>query len=341
MREAYLYERSEWGEVRCNLCRHYCKIDDGKRGICRVRINRGGVLYTQLYEKLIVACPDPIQFLPLFHVSPGSKAFHVSALGLNFRRSAVHQFSAWEICRDAFPLVEVDCAPSDIVAQALQSGCRSIAYTHTEPTIFYELARDTMEAARRAGLLNVFLTNGYMTPDTLEDAKGLMDAVNVDLWSMHSEFYEDYLEAALEGVLDTLCRIKQLGIWLEVTTVLIPRVNDDPGGIRRMASFVAKELGTETPWHIARHVPRHSRAGVAATDLDDLDRARQIGLAEGLHHVYIRNTPGTDVNATHCPGCSILLIERKGREITKFNLVDGVCPSCGSRLEGIEISRMM
>lgn len=337
MKEAYLYKRSEWGEVKCVLCRHLCRIDDGKPGKCRVRRNRNGVLYTQLYRKAIVACPGPIELAPLFHVAPGSVSFFLSALGLNFHRAAGHKFSTWGICRDAFPIVELDVSPAGVVDLALRGGYKSMAYAHTEPTIFYELARDTMEEAKKAGLFNVFVTNGYMTREMLEDAKGLIDAANVDLWAFNEDFYDEYFEAQLSGVKDSLCRMKQQGIWLELTTTLIPTLNDDPGEIRETARFIRQELGAETPWHIGRYIPHHTELGMLPTDVDVLRQARQVALDEGLHHVYLRNMPDKEIHATCCPGCSATLIEREESKMTVYSLKDGLCPICEYRLEGLGI----
>jgi pyruvate formate lyase activating enzyme len=337
VKEAYLYKRSEWGEVKCILCRHLCRIDDGKRGICRVRRNRNGILYTELYDKAIVACPGSIELAPLFHVCPGSRSFFLAALGLNFFRAAAHRFSTWGLCRDAFPIVELDVSPASIVDLALRGGCKSIAYAHTEPTIFYELARDTMEEARKAGLLNVFVTNGYMTREMLEDAKGLIDAANVDLWAFNDSFYDEYFEAGLEGVKDSLCHMKHQGIWLEVTTTLIPKLNDDPAEIREMVRFIRKELGPETPWHIGRYIPHHTELGMLPTDVEALHRARQVALDEGLHHVYMRNMPEKEAQATLCPGCCSTLIEREGGKVTVYGLKEGFCPDCGYPLAGLEM----
>jgi pyruvate formate lyase activating enzyme len=300
-----------------------------------VRINRNGFLYTELHEKAIVACPDPVELAPLFHVCPGSGSFYLAALGLNFFRAAGHKFSAWGLCRDAFPLVELDVSPAGIVDLALRAECKSIAYSHTEPTIFYELARDTMKEAKKAGLLNVFVTNGYMTRDMLKDAKGLMDAANVDLWAFNENFYDEYFDARLEGVKDSLCHMKQQGIWLELTTTLIPKLNDDPAEIRDMAQFIRRELGAETPWHIGRYIPHHTELGMLPTDADVLHHARQVALGEGLHHVYIRNMPDKEIHTTRCPGCSSTLIEREGGQKTVYSLKEGLCSVCGYRLEGL------
>lgn len=335
MKEAYLYKRSEWGEVRCVLCRYLCRIDEGKRGTCRVRRNRNGLLHTEIYDKAIVACPGPIELAPLFHVCPGSGSFFLAAMGLNFFRAAGHKFSTWGLCRDAFPLVELDVSPAGIVDLALRSGCKSIAYAHTEPTIFYELARDTMEEAKKAGLLNVFVTNGYMTREMIEDAKGLIDAANVDLWAFNENFYDEYFEARLEGVKDSLGRMKQGGIWLELTTTLIPELNDDPAEIREMARFIRKELGSETPWHIGRYIPHHTELGMLPTDVEVVRQARQLALDEGLHHVYLRNVPDEEIHTTHCPECSLTLIERTENKVTVCRLKEGLCPGCGRHLAGL------
>lgn len=188
---------------------------------------------------------------------------------------------------------------------------------------------------KKAGLLNVFVTNGYMTREMIEDAKGLIDAANVDLWAFNENFYDEYFEARLEGVKDSLGRMKQGGIWLELTTTLIPELNDDPAEIREMARFIRKELGSETPWHIGRYIPHHTELGMLPTDVEVVRQARQLALDEGLHHVYLRNVPDEEIHTTHCPECSLTLIERTENKVTVCRLKEGLCPGCGRHLAGL------
>ena len=337
MKEAVLYDRLEDRAVKCHLCRHGCKIDEGKKGICGVRLNKDGTLFTLVYDKVVSTNVDPIEKKPLFHFLPGSKSFSIATVGCNFFCTFCQNYSISQMPRDRGRIIGEAYSPSEIVALAVANDCRSIAYTYTEPTIYYELARETMVEAKKSGVFNVFVTNGYMTRDMLDDAKGLIDAANVDLKAFNDRFYLHYCKARREGVIDTLRYMKELGIWLEVTTLLIPTLNDDPTEVRELARFIRNDLGAETPWHVSRYYPQYKEQGLPPTDVEALRRVRQVGLDEGLHHVYTGNVPWDPGEKTYCPGCSLLLIDREGYKIQKNALKDGLCPKCGYRLEGIEL----
>jgi len=337
MKEAMLYDKLESGRVRCYLCRHGCKIDEGKRGICGVRQNMGGTLYTMVYDKVVSTAVDPIEKKPLFHVAPGSKSFSIATVGCNFRCSFCQNYSISQLPRDSGQIVGETFSPQEIVNMAVRRGCRSIAYTYTEPTIFYELARETMVEAHGHGLLNVFVTNGYMTREMLDDAIGLLDTANVDLKAFNDRFYTRYCKAKREGVLDSLRYMKQLGIWLEVTTLLIPTLNDNMDEIREMARFIRDELGKETPWHVSRFYPQYQELELPPTEVEAIRRVRQIGLDEGLEYVYSGNVPYDSGEKTYCPACSHVLIDRVGYHIAGSAIKDGNCSQCGHRVHGIEM----
>ncbi|MEJ2715846.1 MAG: AmmeMemoRadiSam system radical SAM enzyme [Deltaproteobacteria bacterium] len=337
MKEALLYDKLESRAVKCRLCRHGCRIKDGNKGICRVRENRGGTLYTMVYDKVISSNIDPIEKKPLFHVAPGSRSFSVATVGCNFRCSFCQNYSISQMPRDAGRIAGEAFSPAEIAASALHNGCKTIAYTYTEPTIYYELARDTMVEAKKLGLMNVFVTNGYMTRDMLDDASGLLDAANVDLKAFNRQFYTKYCKARLEGVIDTLPYMKKLGVWVEVTTLLIPGLNDDPGEVRDMAGFIRSQLGPGTPWHVSRFYPQYRERGIPPTEASALQKVRQIGLDEGLYYVYTGNLPWNPGERTRCPGCSHLLIERSGYTILRYDITDGLCPQCGYQVEGLEM----
>jgi pyruvate formate lyase activating enzyme len=337
MKEAVLYDRLEDRVVKCRLCRHGCKIDEGKKGICGVRLNKDGTLFTLVYDKVVSTNVDPIEKKPLFHFLPGSKSFSIATVGCNFFCTFCQNYSISQMPRDRGRIIGEAYSPSEIVALAVANDCRSIAYTYTEPTIYYELARETMAEAKKSGVFNVFVTNGYMTRDMLDDAKSLIDAANVDLKAFNDRFYLHYCKARREGVIDTLRYMKELGIWLEVTTLLIPTLNDDPTEVRELARFIRNDLGAETPWHVSRYYPQYKEQGLPPTDVDSLRRVRQVGLDEGLHYVYTGNVPWDPGEKTYCPGCSLLLIDREGYRIQKNALKDGLCPKCGYQLEGIEL----
>jgi pyruvate formate lyase activating enzyme len=337
MKEAVLYDRLEHKAVKCHLCRHGCKIDEAKKGICGVRLNEDGTLFTLVYDKVVSTNVDPIEKKPLFHFLPGSKSFSIATVGCNFFCTFCQNYSISQMPRDRGRIIGEAYSPSEIVALAVANDCRSIAYTYTEPTIYYELARETMVEAKKSGVFNVFVTNGYMTRDMLDDAKGLIDAANVDLKAFNDRFYLHYCKARREGVIDTLRYMKDLGIWLEVTTLLIPTLNDDPTEVRELARFIRNDLGTETPWHVSRYYPQYKEQGLPPTDVEALRRVRQVGLDEGLYYVYTGNVPWDSGEKTYCPGCSLLLIDREGYKIQKYALKEGLCPKCGYRLEGIEL----
>ncbi|MBI4964635.1 MAG: AmmeMemoRadiSam system radical SAM enzyme [Desulfomonile tiedjei] len=337
MKEATLYDKLESGEVKCRLCRHGCKIDDGKKGICGVRMNSDGTLYTLVYDKVVSTNVDPIEKKPLFHFAPGTKSFSIATVGCNFRCSFCQNWSISQMPHERGQILGERYSPEQIVEMAIQTGCRSIAYTYTEPTIYYELARDTMRVAKKRGLLNVFVTNGYMTRDMLDDSKGLIDAANVDLKAFNDRFYTRYCKAKREGVLDTLRYMKELGIWLEVTTLLIQTLNDDVQEIREMARFIRSELGRETPWHVSRFYPQYKETDLPPTDVQALRRVRQMGIEEGLYYVYTGNVPMDPGEKTYCPGCEHLLIDRVGYEVATEEIKEGLCPKCGFRIDGVEI----
>ncbi|HMK35391.1 MAG TPA: AmmeMemoRadiSam system radical SAM enzyme [Desulfomonilaceae bacterium] len=337
MKEALLYDKLDSGEVDCRLCRHRCKIKEGKKGLCSVRQNKEGILYTLVYDKVVSANLDPIEKKPLFHFAPGTRSFSIATVGCNFFCSFCQNYSISQMPRDKGRIVGEDYHPADIVAMAMESDCRSISYTYTEPTIYYELARDTMVEAQKKGLLNVFVTNGYMTRDMLDDCKGLMDAANVDLKAFNDRFYSQYCKAKRAGVMDSLVYMKQLGIWLEVTTLLIPSLNDKPEEIKDMAEFIRDELGPETPWHVSRFYPQYKEQTLPPTDVQELRNVRRIGLEAGLHYVYIGNVPHDPGEKTYCPGCASVLIDRVGYSIGKYALKDGMCPKCGFRLDGVAL----
>jgi pyruvate formate lyase activating enzyme len=337
MKEALLYEKLDSNEVLCHLCRHGCKIKDGAKGLCAVRYNQEGTLYTLVYDKVISTNVDPIEKKPLFHFAPGTKSFSIATVGCNFFCSFCQNYSISQMPRDKGRIVGEDYDPSEIVAMAMAHDCRSISYTYTEPTIYYELAKDTMAQAHKQGLLNVFVTNGYMTREMLDDCKGLIDAANVDLKAFNDHFYVKYCKAKRPGVMDSLVYIKQLGIWLEVTTLLIPTLNDDPTEIRDMARFIRQELGPDTPWHVSRFYPQYKEQSLPPTDVEALREVRRIGLEEGLHYVYTGNVPWDAGEKTYCPSCSAVLIDRVGYSIGKYAIKDGSCPKCGFRIEGVDL----
>ncbi len=337
MKEALLYKKIGEGDVKCFLCRQGCKIKDQHVGLCGVRRNDSGTLYTEVYDKVVSTNVDPIEKKPLFHFAPGTKSFSMATVGCNFLCSFCQNYSISQMPRDHGRIMGEKYTPQQLVSLAQSHKCRSIAYTYTEPTIYYELARDTMEEAHRHGLLNVFVTNGFMTREMLDDSKGLIDAANVDLKGFDERFYVKYCRGRLEGVLDSIKIMKEMGIWLELTTLFIPTLNDDINEIKELSTWIRTEVGSETPWHVSRFFPQYKEQNLPPTDLDFLRKVRQIGLDVGLYYVYTGNMPWDPGEKTYCPGCSQLLVDRVGYNIERNVIKDGKCPKCGYKVEGVEM----
>ena len=334
--EAYLYEKLEQGNVRCTLCSHRCLIKPGRRGICHVRENREGALYTNVYGKLIARNVDPIEKKPLFHVHPGSLSYSVATVGCNFRcRFCQNADIAQMPCEQDGRVVGDPVSPEEVVQAAVAGNCKTIAYTYTEPTVFYEFAYETAKLAHANGILNVFVTNGYMTAEALEMIAPYLDAANVDLKSFDDAFYKTFCKARLEPVKETLVKMKSKGVFVEVTTLLIPGLNDGRDELASLASFLVKALGPETPWHISRFHPTYKLMDRPATPVGTLIQAREIGLAAGLRYVYTGNVPGEASENTFCHHCGRLLIERWGFSIQSYRVKNGKCPDCGTVLSAI------
>lgn len=333
MKEAMFYRREADGRVRCELCRFTCLIADGQRGICAVRENRGGTLYSLVYGRLCAASVDPIEKKPFFHVLPGSRAYSIATVGCNFHCRHCQNFTISQPPRDQ-PIGGVVISPATIVAEARANGCRSIAYTYTEPTIFIEYALDTARLAKEAGLLNLFVTNGYIGPQALATIAPYLDAANIDLKGFTETFYQKVVKARLSQVLETILDYRRHGIWLEITTLLIPGLNDSDAELKGLADFIVTNLGADTPWHVSRFYPTYQLTDRPPTPLATLQRAREIGLAAGLHYVYEGNVPGAGGENTLCPGCAAAVILREGYTIVENRLREGACPDCGTVLTG-------
>ena len=333
-KEALLYEKLSGNKVRCNLCAHHCLIFDDHKGICQVRENRDGTLYTLVYGRTISQNIEPVEKKPLFHFHPGSMVYSIATPGCNFRCQWCQNWEISQLPREQHLVIGYEATPEQIVAAAQRTGCRSIAYTYTEPTIFFEYAYDTARLAHLAGLANIYVTNGYMTIEMLETFQPYLNAANVDLKAFRDETYRRFVGARLQPVLDSLKQMKAMDIWLEVTTLIIPGINDDPAELRDAARFVADELGPDTPWHLSRFFPAYKINDVPPTSLKTLRRAREIGLEAGLYYVYIGNVPNEE--HTFCHQCGQLLIWRTGNKILENHVQsNGHCPACGRPMEGI------
>ena len=334
MKEAMLYEKLAGERVQCHLCAHECKIDEGRKGICQVRENRGGTLYTLVYGRTIAKHIDPVEKKPLLHFYPGSRAYSIATPGCNFRCQWCQNADISQMPGERDLIAGTEAGPQDVVSSAVQNRCRSIAYTYTEPTVFFEYSYDIARTAHGEGLANIYVTNGFMTEEMLETLDPFLDAANVDLKAFQDETYREYVGARLQPVLDSLKKMKDLGVWVEVTTLVIPDLNDDREELRDIASFVADELGPETPWHISRYRPAYKMRDRSPTSLTSLREARDIGRAQGLRYVYVGNVH-EEAN-TVCHECGQTLIRRSGYRIVDNLVAEGaVCPNCGTKVDGV------
>ena len=334
--EAYLYEPLEDKKVKCNLCGHRCVIKEGRRGICSVRENQAGMLHTLVYGKVIASHVDPIEKKPLFHFLPGTLSYSIATVGCNFRCRFCQNADIAQMPTDHKGVIMGDTVtPQEVLAAADKSGCRSISYTYTEPTVFFELAYDTAKIAHERGIRNVFVTNGYMTAEALEMINPYLDAANVDLKAFTDKYYKELCGARLKHVQATLTRMKALGIFIEVTTLIVPGLNDDTAELQELAGFIAKELGTDTPWHISRFHPTYKLTDRLPTPVKTLTRAREIGLEAGLKYVYTGNVPGNSGENTFCYNCGEMVIERWGFQVGALRIKDGKCSQCGAVMDGV------
>jgi len=325
-------------EVRCVACAHRCLVRPGRLGICRVRQNRDGRLVSLVYGEVVAAVAEPIEKKPLFHAWPGTLAFSIATRGCNFHCSFCQNWEIAQADREGLHPASAPLPPRSVVARALAAKARSVAYTYVEPTVFIEYIVDTARLAHEAGLANVMVTNGYQTPEALDLLGPLIDAANVDLKGFSDRFYRTVCGARLAPVLDALVGMRERGIWVEVTTLLIPGANDAPEELAALARWITAELGPETPWHVSRFFPAYRMADARHTPLETVRRAVETGRAAGLRHVYAGNVDGLADDDTRCAGCGRLLLHRRGFGIAASDLVRGACPDCGRHLAGIGLS---
>ncbi|TAL23133.1 MAG: AmmeMemoRadiSam system radical SAM enzyme [Nitrospirae bacterium] len=335
MKEAMLYEKLEEKKVRCFLCAHGCHISPGKRGICAVRENIDGTLFSLVYGKIISAHIDPIEKKPLFHFLPASRSFSISTVGCNFRCEHCQNYEISQFPRER-PEVGIpgkDMTPEEIVNMAEANKCESISYTYTEPTIFLEFAYDCARLAREKGIKNVFVSNGFMTPESARMIAPYLDGDNIDLKG-GADFYKKICHARVEPVKETIKLMKELGVWVEVTTLIIPGHNDSEEDLRSIAEFI-KSVDPAIPWHVTQFYPTYKLMDAPRTPVKTLRWARQMGLDTGLKYVYEGNVPGEGGENTYCPDCREPLIGRFGFSIGDNRIKDGSCFKCGARIEGV------
>ncbi len=320
--------------MRCLLCAHRCTILPGRAGVCKVRVNEAGVLRTLVLNRLVSAAADPVEKKPFFHFLPGERAFSIATAGCNFRCRYCQNWQISQALRDSGHVPGTITPPEDVVATAIRMGCKIVAYTYTEPTIFFETAEAVGLLARQAGLKNVFVTNGYLTPEAVDRARPFLDAVNVDLKGFDDLRYRRTCGATLRGVLEGIDALLAAGMWVEITTLVVPGVNDSQEELEAVARHIAG-LSPDIPWHVSRYHPDYQMRGGGPTPLASLERARSAGKAAGLRYVYLGNVAGHTSESTACPKCATIVLGRSGFALVANRLREGRCPACGWNIAGV------
>lgn len=330
---ALLWQALDEKRVKCELCAHYCYIPEGKKGLCKERQNIGGALHSLNYGRLIAANIDPIEKKPLYHFLPGSRSFSIASPGCNLRCVWCQNWDISQANDRNDPGLIPFTSSEKLFDAVLRAKAQSIAYTYTEPTVFFEYTLDVSKLAKEAGIKNIYVSNGYMSPQMLDLYLPYLDAANIDIKAFDDAVYREYTGAKLEPVLQSCRTMKKAGVWLEITTLLVPGVNDDETQVRGLAEFIARELGAETPWHLSRYFPQPQFDQIPATSISSVLSAMEIAKEAGLQHVYAGNMAGSA--DTYCPGCGETLIMRDRIILQKNRLEDGTCPSCKTKLAGV------
>ncbi len=319
--------------VQCQLCPKECLIRPGQSGECRVRVNIDGQLQTVVYGFPCAIHVDPIEKKPFFHFLPSSQTLSLATVGCNLHCKNCQN---WEISQiNPEDYAAYPCPPQQLVELSQKYNCPSLSYTYTDPVVYYEYTYDTSMLAHAAGIRNTLVTAGYINKDPWKKLLQYVDAARIDLKSISDDFYRDICSATLKPVLDTLVLTKASGVHLEVINLVIPTLNDKPEQIRKLVQWVKSNLGGETPLHFSQFYPQYKMQYLPSTSAETLDTARQIAMSEGMQYVYIGNITSKEGQNTYCPGCKTLLIERSGFTVTKNQLNNGTCPSCGKKIYGV------
>ena len=331
--EARYYKKHPDREIECVLCPRFCKLGDKERGYCGVRENKDGIYYTLVYGKACSVAVDPIEKKPLFHFMPGSSALSLASAGCNVNCKFCQN---WEISQVRPEQVRhVDFPPAAVVRAAKQYKAPVIAYTYSEPIVFYEYMYDTSIEARKKGIKNVVITGGHVNPEPLEELIGAVDAIKVDLKAFTQSFYTDYVRGELQPVLEAIKIISRRKTWLEIVYLVIPTLNDSEAEIRQLSQWILKEVGPDVPLHFSRFHPMYLLKNLPPTPISTLEKARNVARKEGINYVYIGNVPGHEAENTYCPKCFNMCIERRGYTIKTSNVKNGKCKFCGNPIPGV------
>ncbi|MCJ7507980.1 MAG: AmmeMemoRadiSam system radical SAM enzyme [candidate division Zixibacteria bacterium] len=331
--EAKYYDKLQNREIQCQLCPRECKVGDRERGYCGVRENRGGIYYTLVYSKVCSANVDPIEKKPFFHFLPGTKAFSIATAGCNLNCKFCQN---WEISQVRPEQINSFNLPPEKVPQyAVETDSRSIAYTYTEPVVFYEYMLDCAKAGKARNIKNVVVSAGYIKKEPLIELCKYVDAIKIDFKGFTQEYYQDICHAELKPVMETLIELKKIGIWYEMVYLMLPTLNDDPKEIKSMCDWMVKNLGVDVPIHFTRFYPMYLLKNLPTTPVSSLERAKEIADEVGMKFVYIGNVPGHKAESTYCPKCKNKLIDRTGYRINEMNLKDGKCKFCNEVIPGV------
>ncbi len=318
--------------VKCHLCPRGCQLREGQRGNCRVRINLDGKLKTLVYGKPCAIHIDPIEKKPIFHMYPKSASFSIATAGCNLHCRFCQN---WQISQVEPEKTEnYDLPPEEAVEYALKYKCKTIAYTYSEPIIFYEYMVDTCKVAHQKGIKNIMVTAGYIETEPLLELCPLIDGANVDLKGITEKFYRDVCFGTLAPVQRCIKIMKQKGVWVEITNLIVPTLNDKEEDISRLIDWVLDNVGPEVPLHFSRFWPQYQLKNLPPTPEKTLDMAWQMARAKGVHYTYVGNVPGHEGNNTYCPRDGKLLVRRVGYSVLEYNIVDGKCKFCGHKIPG-------
>jgi len=331
----HIFKKLDDGKAQCLLCCHFCILENGKSGKCGVRRNSDGEIVSLVSDKIAVMAVDPIEKKPLFHVLPASKSFSIAANGCNFSCQFCQNYDLSIIPKVSGSFYGERVSSDQIVSYAIENQCRSISYTYSEPTVYFELMMETALKAKEAGLLNIMVSNGFMSDTAIDYLKDVIDAANIDLKSFNDEFYKKICGGNLKSVLHSLNRMKKENIFLEVTTLLIPEYNDSESEISDIASFIITDLGKDTPWHISKFYPTYKMSDLLPESDEIVYMAVNKGFELGLDFVYSGNIMGGEYESTFCPKCKNILIERRGYCVIQNRMLDGRCPDCDHFINGI------
>ncbi|MBF0216826.1 MAG: AmmeMemoRadiSam system radical SAM enzyme [Candidatus Omnitrophica bacterium] len=329
------WQRRDCLGVECELCPFRCFLPEGSRGLCKVRMNSGGELRTLVYAQPISVHIDPIEKKPVYHMLPGSRIFSLATVGCNLKCSFCQN---WEISQtypeQAGKHAEI-LSPKEIVDAAIRNKCGSIAYTYSEPVVFYEYVLDIAKLAKEKGLRNVMVSAGYINPEPLKKLAPYMDVVKIDLKGFNERFYRKVTGGDLKYVLAALKELHELGVMVEVVNLVVPGLNDDIEEIERMCKWLYENMGPDTPVFFSKFTPQYRLANLPATPIETLEKARKIAMTAGLKYVYIGNVSGHPAENTYCPKCGKTLIRRYGYSIQEKNMKNGACGTCGEKIPGI------